>query len=109
VNVGFLPPENGTGIGTGHISYTIRAKPGLPTDVQISNVAFISFDNQPTIATDQIDDSNPAAGIATTNKLPSRLIPWPPTSAVQPLPDELAQRVCGVWSGNRRSGRERDR
>jgi RHS repeat-associated protein len=99
VNVGFLPPENGTGIGTGHISYTIRAKPGVPTDVQISNVALISFDNQPTIATDQIDDSNPAAGIATNKQATITIDSVPPTSAVQPLPTNSPSPFMVCWSG----------
>ncbi|HLJ95963.1 MAG TPA: hypothetical protein VKU02_22505 [Gemmataceae bacterium] len=31
----FLPPEDGTGRGTGHMSYTIRPMADLPTGTQI--------------------------------------------------------------------------
>ncbi len=54
-NVGFLPPENGTGVGMGHVSYIIQPRPNLHTYLQISNVAYIQFDENPVIATDQVN------------------------------------------------------
>src|SRR6185436_17168143 len=62
VTSGFLPPENGTGRGQGHIGYAIKPKSGLPTGTQIRNVAYIEFDRLETIATNQRDPHNPGAG-----------------------------------------------
>src|SRR6185312_1230684 len=39
VLTGFLPPEDGTGIGKAHFSYTIKPKAGLPTGTELRNVA----------------------------------------------------------------------
>ncbi len=66
--IGFLPPEDGTGRGMGRIEYTIQAKPGLPTGTPIINVAQISFDKAPSIATDQVDDEDPTQGIDATKQ-----------------------------------------
>src|SRR5207244_5334206 len=44
VLTGFLPPEDGTGRGMGHISYTIQPKAGLATGTEIRNAALITFD-----------------------------------------------------------------
>jgi hypothetical protein len=100
VNIGFLPPEDGTGRGQGHISYTIRARSGLPTGTQLRNVALISFDNQPAIATDQVDDFNPAAGIDPSRQALITLDAIAPTSHVNSLPSQsqLLQ-VPLSWAG----------
>ena len=63
VLTGFLPPEDGTGRGMGHISYTVSPKAGLPTGTQIRNVADVSFDEQPIIATDQVSETDPTQGV----------------------------------------------
>ena len=86
VNIGFLPPEDGTGRGQGHITYSIRAMPGLATGTQLRNVALISFDNQQAIATDQVDDFNPAAGTDPAREALITLDSAAPTSHVLPLP-----------------------
>ena len=101
VNIGFLPPENGTGIGMGHVTYTIRAKGGLPSGTQLQNVALISFNEQPSIATDQVDDENPAAGIDSTKTCLITLDSTPPLSSVSSLPaqSQLLQ-VPVSWSGH---------
>ena len=44
----------------GHVSYTIRPKRGLPSGTQIRNVAMITFDVNPPIATDQVDPHDPS-------------------------------------------------
>ncbi len=46
VDIGFLPPENGTGRGQGHVSYVVKQKTGLPTGVESRNIAQIVFDGQ---------------------------------------------------------------
>ncbi len=62
VNIGFLPPEDGTERGMGHFSYVINAKSNLPTGTEIRNIALIEFDLQEEIATNQREPHNPAAG-----------------------------------------------
>jgi RHS repeat-associated protein len=63
VLTGFLPPEDGSGRGSGHFSYTILPKIGLATGTQIRNVALVTFDTNPSIATDQVNDNDPTQGV----------------------------------------------
>jgi hypothetical protein len=63
VLTGFLPPEDGTGRGMGHFSYLIKPKAGLADGTQIRNVALVTFDANPSIATDQVDPHDPSQGI----------------------------------------------
>ena len=63
VLTGFLPPEDGTGRGMGYVSFIIDPKTGLPTGTQIRNVALITFDANPAIATDQVNDEDPSQGV----------------------------------------------
>jgi hypothetical protein len=100
VNIGFLPPEDGTGRGQGHISYTIRPRVGLPTGTQFRNVALISFDSQPAISTDQVDPLNPAAGIDPAKQCLNTVDAVAPTSNVLPLPaqSQLLQ-IPVSWTG----------
>jgi len=84
VLIGFLPPEDGTGAGKGYFSYTVRPKPGLPTGTQIRNVALISFDGQPQIATDQVNDQDPTAGTDPSKEALATIDSAPPTSRSSP-------------------------
>jgi hypothetical protein len=100
VEIGFLPPEDGTGRGQGHFAYTLRPKPNLPTGTQIRNVALISFDNQPAIATNQRDPHDPSQGTDPTKEALNTIDADPPTSTVAPLLPIQANcsfQVC--WSG----------
>jgi len=62
VSVGFLPPEDGTGRGQGHISYIVRSKEDLEPGTEIRNIAEITFDFSETIATNQVDPHDPSKG-----------------------------------------------
>jgi hypothetical protein len=84
VNIGFLPPEDGTGRGRGHIAYTISARPNLPTGAQIRNVAQISFDLLPSLATDLIDPHNPASGHDPAKQCLNTIYIGPPMIFAQP-------------------------
>jgi hypothetical protein len=98
--VGFLPPEDGTGRGMGHVSYSIRPEPGLPEGTQIPNVAYIQFDENPVIATDQVDDDDPSQGISTNKQAIVTIDNSSPYSAVTSLPYVTTNAnftVC--WSG----------
>ena len=100
VNIGFLPPEDGTGRGQGHVSYTIRAKSGLPTGAQLRNVALISFDNLPAISTDQVDPLDPAKGIDPSKQALITIDAIAPTSHVASLPAQSQMlQILVSWAG----------
>ena len=99
VLVGFLPPEDGTGRGQGHVSYTIQAKTGLPTGTQILNVADIVFDQGEVIATDQVNDEDPTQGIDPSKITLNTIDAVAPTSGVQPLPTQSSNTFQVQWSG----------
>jgi RHS repeat-associated protein len=46
VLTGFLPPEDGTGIGKAFFSYTIQSKSGLASGTELRNIALTRFDGQ---------------------------------------------------------------
>jgi hypothetical protein len=98
VSVGFLPPEDGTGRSQGHVSYTIRPKPGLATGSQIRNVANISFDNQPVIATNQRDAHNPAAGTDPARECLNTIDADTPSGSVQTLGAESGRTFIVRWT-----------
>lgn len=104
VSIGFLPPEDGSGRGQGHFSYLINAKTNLPTGAQIRNVALISFDHQPSIATDQIDPHDPGAGVDPNKQAFNTIDAGPPGSSVTPLPGESGRTFSVNWSGLDDSG-----
>jgi uncharacterized repeat protein (TIGR01451 family) len=56
-NAGFLPPENGSGRGQGHVTFTIRPKPGVADGTQITNRASIVFDTNDPIATNEVSNT----------------------------------------------------
>ncbi len=99
VSVGFLPPEDGTGRGQGHVSYLINAKTNLPTGTPIRNVALITFDRQQSIATDQIDPQNPGAGIDPNKQALNTIDAGAPSSSVAALPAESGRSFIVNWSG----------
>ncbi len=49
---GFLPVNDDTGRGQGHVAFTIRPLPGLAAGTQLANRATIRFDLEATIQTD---------------------------------------------------------
>ena len=96
---GFLPPEPmhlsdpvadalvpGRGGGLGHVNYTIKAKPTVATGTQIHNVALISYDNPPVIATNQLDPHNPVAGTFASKEATVTIDSARPPAACKPCP-----------------------
>jgi RHS repeat-associated protein len=104
VQYGFLPPEDGTGRGQGHVSYLIHARTNLPTGTQIRNVALIEFDRQASIATDQVDPHNPGAGIDANKQALNTIDAGAPTSSVTALPAESGRTFVLQWSGQDDAG-----
>jgi RHS repeat-associated protein len=101
VLTGFLPPEDGTGRGMGSISYTIDPKEGVTTGTEIKNIALISFDSQPAIATNQVDPHDPSKGTAPAKECLNTIDSGDPTSSVSPLADNSETVSFLVeWSGS---------
>jgi YD repeat-containing protein len=99
VTIGFLPPEDGTGRGQGHVSFTIHARTNLVTGTAIRNVAEVSFDNQTIIRTDQIDPLDPSKGFDAARGI-NTIDAGAPTSQVLALPATTTQANFLVsWSG----------
>ncbi len=100
VLTGFLPPEDGTGRGMGFISFIVDPKPGLPTGTQIRNVALITFDANPAIATDQVNDEDPTLGIDPTKQALNTIDSGPPTQQRRtPSARGNLDQLPVTWSG----------
>ncbi len=104
VLTGFLPPEDGTGRGQGHISYMVQAKTGLPTGTTIRNVALITFDQNNVIATDQVSETDPTQGTDPTKEALVTLDAAAPTSSVSALPSQSVNGFTLSWSGQDDTG-----
>ena len=78
----FLPPEDGTGRGVGSVSYTVDPNQGLTSGTQINNVATITFDTNPSLTTDQVNDEDPSQGIDPSKEATVTIDSTPPTSSV---------------------------
>ncbi|MDB5391701.1 MAG: repeat protein, partial [Planctomycetaceae bacterium] len=68
VLTGFLPPEDGTGRGQGHVGYVVRPLASALPGTEIRNVALIQFDANTVIATNQIDEHDPSKGTDPTKE-----------------------------------------
>ena len=86
---GFLPPEDGTGRGMGHIGYMVRPKAGLATGTQIRNVASIVFDINPASVADLV--AGGAIGAASLEEFVGKLTK--PRSAWLMLPAAITPRI----------------
>jgi hypothetical protein len=100
VLTGFLPPEDGTGRGMGYFSYLVQPAAGLATATQIRNVAVITFDPNPPIATDQVDDHDPTKGTDANKEALVTIDSGPPASSVNPLPASSPSTFTVSWSGS---------
>jgi len=99
VLTGFLPPEDGTGRGMGHISYTVRPRADLTTGTEIRNIALVTFDLGETIATDQVDPHDPSRGTDPNKEARVTIDAVPPTSSVDPLPKTSLPSFIVSWAG----------
>lgn len=101
--IGFLPPEDGTGRGLGHLSYQVRAQSGLPTGTEIRNVAVVQFDPRGggrAFRTDLVDATNPDSGVDTNRQALVTIDADLPEARVAALPGESTTADFDVsWSG----------
>jgi len=100
VEIGFLPPEDGTGRGQGHIAYVVRSDPGLPHGTEIRNVALISFDLAPAISTDQVDPHDASKGIDTNKQALVTIDAIGPSSEIDELPAFSPAAIDLSWGGS---------
>jgi hypothetical protein len=77
----------------------------LPTGTQIRNVADVSFDEQPIIATDQVSETDPTQGTDPAKEALVTIDAGPPTSTVATLPaQETTPSFTVSWSGSDDAG-----
>lgn len=87
---GFLPPNDATHVGEGHVQYTVLPKPGLSTGTTVSQQASIVFGINDPIATNTHSNTIDAG---------------PPTSSVLPLPpSQTTPSFLVTWSGQDDAG-----
>jgi hypothetical protein len=99
VLIGFLPPEDGTGRGMGYFSYMAMPRANLPTGTQIHNVATVTFDVNPPITTDQVNENDPSQGVDPAKQDLNTIDSGAPTSSVTVLPAFSAGSFTVNWSG----------
>jgi Dockerin type I domain len=99
VLTGFLPPEDGTGIGQAHFSYTIQTKAGLATGTELRNIALIRFDGQTSIATNQVNPQDPSKGTDLAKEARNTIDSGSPTSSITSLPAQQNAIFTVNWSG----------
>lgn len=91
-DVGFLPPEDGSGVGQGWVEFRVRARGEISVEpvIEIENDAGIVFDEEAPLRTFPVlNDVDPVA----------------PTSAVNPLPPvSTAPSILLTWGGEDAEG-----
>jgi RHS repeat-associated protein/uncharacterized delta-60 repeat protein len=104
VDIGFLPPEDGTRRGDGFVEYTIKPVTGLPTGTEIRDIATISFDPLSGGAVFRTDLTNPRDPTSAPTPERQALVTIdadPPSSQVLALPSTFAESDFQVaWSGS---------
>ena len=100
VDIGFLPPENGTGRGMGYFAYTVDAKPDLAENTEIRNIAKIVFDLGEVIYTNQVDPHNPSQGTDPAKEALVTIDALLPSSTVAALPETSPPTFTVTWSGS---------
>ena len=101
---GFLPPEDGTGRGMGHVSYIVEQKPNLATGTALRNVASVTFDQNAAITTNQVDDSDASKGTDPTKEDLLTIDAGAPTSSVTALPAFSQGKFTVSWNGQDDAG-----
>ncbi|MCK5195620.1 MAG: thrombospondin type 3 repeat-containing protein, partial [Desulfobulbaceae bacterium] len=101
VDIGFLPPEDGTGRGMGHIGYTINHVEELEENSEIRNIALIVFDLGEEIYTNQIDPHDPSQGTDPELEAPITIDRGIPISTMGSMPEESPTSTFIVsWGGS---------
>lgn len=82
-NVGLLPPNNAANDGQGYVSFTVKAKPTMPTRTNLANEATIYFDDNEPIVTNVtsnlLDADLPlsqCSALPATSNVPNISVSW---------------------------------
>ncbi|MFZ5798459.1 MAG: thrombospondin type 3 repeat-containing protein, partial [Thermodesulfobacteriota bacterium] len=99
--IGFLPPEDGSGRGMGHVSYIINHVQSVAENTEIRNIALIIFDLGEEIYTNQVDPHDPGQGTDPTKEALVTIDIERPVSSMMPLPSKVATSTFTVsWTGS---------
>lgn len=84
-SAGFLPPEDGSGLGIGYISYVVQSYDGTASDTRLDSLGGAMFDGSPIIGIDAVNVNTIGA--------------VPPSSSVAALPETVAHDFTVSWNG----------
>ena len=104
VNVGFLPPEDGTGRGQGYFTYDIDPEPDLPSGTEIRNIATIQFNLGMEIDTNQIDPLDKTKGTSPDLEALVTIDAGSPSSSVNDLMTFVDEIFEVTWTGQDEEG-----
>jgi RHS repeat-associated protein len=99
VLTGFLPPEDGTGIGKGFVGFEVTPRQDLPSGTEIRNIALISFDRQTIIATNQVDPQDASKGTNPNKEALNTIDAGAPASQVSAQSPFSPPETEVSWSG----------
>ncbi len=99
VDIGFLPPEDETGRGKGHVSYIINHDKELPEFTEIRNIALIVFDKGEKIYTNQVDPHDPSQGTDPAKEALITIDTNDPTSSIVHIEQLTEDTYNIVWGG----------
>jgi len=99
-DIGFLPPDDGMGLGQGHIAFLVRPKAGLPSGTEIRNIALVDFANGEVIATDQVAEHDPSQGVDPHKQALVTIDAGAPTTSITALPAQSGPSFVVQWSGH---------
>lgn len=98
VDLGFLPPEDGTGRGQGFVTFSVDSRADLASGTQIRNVAEIRFDRLASIFTNQVDPHDASMGTNPEKESLATIDADPPLSTITAEGSEGTQSLSLAWS-----------
>lgn len=99
VDIGFLPPEDGSRRGLGHITYIIRPSINIEENTEIRNIALIVFDMGEHIYTNQKDPHDPDQGTDPEKEALVTIDSKAPVSSIQNVEFSGPDKYKVSWAG----------
>ncbi len=93
---GFLPPEDGTGSGQGHVSFSVKPKATIPAGTSVTNGASIVFDTNDPIQTNEVSNQVGSEPTPTDTPMPTPTVAptSTPAATAVPTPTLTPQSTC---------------
>jgi hypothetical protein len=88
----------------GFVSYVVAPKKSLSTGTAITNTALVTFDSNPAIATDQVDENDPTKGTDPTKQALITIDSGAPDSKVTAIAPLSSPSFTVNWSGSDDTG-----